>query len=184
MNWWKALGIILLIYVVVFTFTVPLGPGLVSSGQSSASPGEHEFTVSGYNTHFSDPSIQVILSPEKGQYISCELIKTDDLNLIATANIPTQLTSKSLDIFVNNDIDGTMLLENGLFCESCTVDESSVLPETVINVNNQESKGFHVPYQPLIFETIRNLMLHVPMWFAMFFLTGMSVIQAVRYLST
>ena len=42
--------------------------------------------------------------------------------------------------------------------------------------------GFHFPFQPNIMESIRNLMLHVPMWFTMFLLMGISFAQSIRTL--
>ena len=42
--------------------------------------------------------------------------------------------------------------------------------------------GFHFPFQPNIMESIRNLMLHVPMWFTMFLLMGISFVQSIRTL--
>jgi heme exporter protein C len=41
---------------------------------------------------------------------------------------------------------------------------------------------FAFPNRTILNETIRNLMFHVPMWFAMFFLMGISVVQGIRYL--
>ena len=42
--------------------------------------------------------------------------------------------------------------------------------------------GFHFPFQPNIMESIRNLMLHVPMWFTMFLLMGISFAQSIKTL--
>jgi heme exporter protein C len=46
------------------------------------------------------------------------------------------------------------------------------------------SLAFHFPFQPRIFETIRNLMLHVPMWFTMFLLMGIGFVASIRQLSS
>lgn len=40
-----------------------------------------------------------------------------------------------------------------------------------------------VPRQPILNETIRNLFFHVTMWFAMFILATISLIQSIKYLS-
>ncbi|MFT4060769.1 MAG: cytochrome c biogenesis protein CcsA [Edaphocola sp.] len=39
-----------------------------------------------------------------------------------------------------------------------------------------------VPALPIIHESIRNLYFHVPMWFGMMFLFGISLVYAIRYL--
>ncbi len=41
-----------------------------------------------------------------------------------------------------------------------------------------------VPKQVILYETIRNLYFHVPMWFSMIFLFLLSVIYSVKYLSS
>ncbi len=42
---------------------------------------------------------------------------------------------------------------------------------------------FPVPALPIIHETIRNLYFHVPMWFSMMVLFGISVFYSIKYLS-
>jgi heme exporter protein C len=42
---------------------------------------------------------------------------------------------------------------------------------------------FPVPELPIVHETIRNLYFHVPMWFAMMVLFGISVFYSIKYLS-
>lgn len=41
-----------------------------------------------------------------------------------------------------------------------------------------------VPRLPILNESIRNLYFHVPMWFAMMVVLGVSVVYAIKYLST
>lgn len=42
----------------------------------------------------------------------------------------------------------------------------------------------HVPELSVVHQTIRNLFFHVPMWFAMFFMFGTSLVYSIRYLSS
>lgn len=42
----------------------------------------------------------------------------------------------------------------------------------------------HVPELPVVHQTIRNLFFHVPMWFAMFFMFGTSLVYSIRYLGS
>ena len=44
--------------------------------------------------------------------------------------------------------------------------------------------GFSFPYQPNILESIRNLLWHVPMWFAMFFVMGIGFVASLAQLRT
>ena len=43
--------------------------------------------------------------------------------------------------------------------------------------------SIEVPALPVIHQTIRNLFYHVPMWFAMFVMLGISLVYSIRYLS-
>jgi heme exporter protein C len=47
---------------------------------------------------------------------------------------------------------------------------------------DQVEKGF--PSRNVLYESIRNLLYHVPMWFSMLFLLGLSMVFAMKYLSS
>lgn len=47
---------------------------------------------------------------------------------------------------------------------------------------DQVEKGF--PNRNILYESIRNLLYHVPMWFSMMFLLGLSMVFAMKYLSS
>lgn len=49
-----------------------------------------------------------------------------------------------------------------------------------VNANPDARKGF--PNRPILNESIRNLLYHVPMWFSMIFILLMAAVYAVRYL--
>ena len=42
----------------------------------------------------------------------------------------------------------------------------------------------HIPRQPVLYETARNLYFHVPMWFGMFAVLSVSVWNSIQYLRT
>lgn len=44
--------------------------------------------------------------------------------------------------------------------------------------------GFAFPNRSILYESIRNLHFHVPMWFAMIFLMGISVVYSIRTLGS
>ncbi|MGB0423353.1 MAG: cytochrome c biogenesis protein [Flavobacteriales bacterium] len=182
-TWWQALCVFLLIYVIAFTFIVPLGPGLIAVDNTSVEQEVNERTLVGYNSHFSDPSTQVFLSPSKGQYLPVSIIEViSEAKVKIKFEIPKTLASKNLNVLVNNNIDGTLFLQGAFYCNSCEVDLDHTLSALELKVEAQKASGLFIPFQPNLNETIRNLMLHVPMWFTMFFLTGMGLVQAVKYL--
>ncbi|RME95876.1 MAG: cytochrome c assembly protein, partial [Bacteroidetes bacterium] len=54
-SWWKALGVLILLYVFVAGMLIPLKPGIMAVSPSSARTGD-EITVDiqAYNTHFDE----------------------------------------------------------------------------------------------------------------------------------
>ncbi len=181
--WWKALGVLLLVYVVVFTFTVPLGPGLERIEDSNIHSGGDTLTILGYNTHFDDASSIVFLEAIDGHFISATFENAEPTKAYVSVALPKRVPSKSFNIYVHNSIDGTMNYLNGVFCSDCTVTKDAVFQEFTTPIGGAIQEKFAIPFQPVIFETIRNLMLHVPMWFTMFFLTGMSLVQSIKFLN-
>ena len=73
-----------------------------------------------------------------------------------------------------------MSFANGFFAQGLTASTKAKSPDNdeVLVGCPKLTLGFHFPFQPNIMETIRNLMLHVPMWFTMFLLMGISFARA------
>lgn len=173
-----AAGAALLLYVFAMVAWVPLGPGLVEVVPADSSG----LTLIGHGTHFesSGPDVRVFAgTPKKLFSIENKVISDTQLKLFPT--YPDTLPSRSLDVFVQTRVDGTLLLANALFVEDALVNES-VSYGPIDRLAEGDALGFHFPFQPQIFETIRNLMLHVPMWFTMFFLMGISFVQSIKHL--
>ena len=180
---WKLAGIALLIYVFCMVFLTPLGPGLLDSDKSES--GEYiGITLKGFNTHFTEDrdNIRVFIkSSLKGKLI--EAYETDvisDNTLDAFFILPDTLPSNSWTVLINSKTDGTLPLVNALFHKTAhlgiPVDyEFAKISES--DLYKREEK-FQFPFQPNIIESIRNLMLHVPMWFTMFFLMGIGVVNS------
>ena len=191
-NIWKISGFVLVAYVLIMVFTVPMGPGLLefrASGEATAEIesglNAPEYILTGFGTHWGVESeqLQVIVRSNKN-LVALEVIEVlDDTHARVGVSLPYSLPSKSWDVLINHSIDGTLLLENGLFLADRFIDESIALPLLTL----AEAPGtltFHFPYQPRILETIRNLMLHVPMWFTMFVLMGIAFVASIRQLSS
>tara|TARA_B100000768_G_C11282479_1_gene379465 strand:+ start:1084 stop:2127 length:1044 start_codon:yes stop_codon:yes gene_type:complete len=191
-NIWKTAGFALIAYVLIMVFAVPMGPGLLELRETGENTNEVvlgsnalEYHLTGFGTHWSeDPEqLQVILRSKKNLALLNVIEVLDDTHARIGLSLPYSLPSKSWDVLINHPIDGTLLLENGLFLSDRFVDESIVLPKVSI-VEAEPNLPFHFPYQPSILETIRNLMLHVPMWFTMFVLMGIAFVASIRQLAT
>ena len=182
--WWRLLCIFLLGFVVIFSFLVPLGPGLIDVDNADLSAGLQERLIIGYNTHFEaeDNQLQVFLAQDS-TFLCTEIVKVDAENRVRVLiDVPDSLQNRSFSVFVNNTIDGTLLLENAFFASGSKVAENAQFAGCKVIVTNNENTLFAFPFQPTIFETIRNLMFHVPMWFTMFVLMFMGFWTSIQYL--
>jgi len=184
----RLLGLVLLAYTFFMTFTVPLGPGLedvrVNRKEITNEGGVYELEVVGHGTHFATSSPKVFL--RRGEHIvNATAIKSlDDTHLKCRVRLPEFVPAASFDVFVNGAGDGTISYANGCFAEGLEVLSKARIrsDREVLNHLAEEDLGFHFPFQPNIMESIRNLMLHVPMWFTMFLLMGISFAQSIRTL--
>ena len=189
---WKIGGLALLGYVLCMIFLVPLGPGLLEF-TSTGSAGHVQdqdrkvtvYALTGFGTHWTESPDQLTVVLRHGtQLASLPLIETlDATHVLVGMDLPYTVPSKSWDVLVTHPVDGTLLLENGVFLQDRFIDEQTKWANPEIAEYPAELP-FHFPYQPQILETIRNLMLHVPMWFTMFLLMGISFVASIRQLST
>lgn len=184
-NSWKYLGIVLLLYVFSMVFLVPMGPGLESSEYSE--DGIITTVIAkGYATHFDSDLRAFLKLAESDITIECENIEVlSSSELKCSWNLPDTLPARSWNLIVSVPGDGTLHLLNALFHEPAIVGEPSERGfGHAINYEELEKEdlGFHFPYQPRIVESIRNLMLHVPMWFTMFILMGMGFVNSIKSL--
>ena len=184
----RATGVLLLGYVLVMTFTVPLGPGIVdvrvSPGEDVGRQTTFNLDIEGHNTHFSESIPLVFLKRGEHFVVIRDLEAVDDQHLAGQVTLDKVVPALSWDVFVNNPVDGTMSFANGFFAQGLTASTQAKSPDNdaVLDRLAQADLGFHFPFQPNIMETIRNLMLHVPMWFTMFLLMGISFAQSIRSL--
>lgn len=188
---WKISGTILLAYVLAMVFVVPLGPGLLElndlqrAGHSQQADRKLSvYQVIGFGTHWLNRSedLHVYLRHQK-QLQSLEVLEVeDDTHASVLLQLPDTLPNLSWDVLITHPIDGTLLLENGYFAIGGVKDENASWPTSEFT-EFPSQLPFHFPYQPRIVESIRNLMLHVPMWFTMFFLMGISFVASIKQLS-
>ena len=186
----RAFGVLLLAYVLVMTFAVPLGPGIVdvrvSPGAAEGRQTTFALEIEGHNTHFSESIPLVFLKRGEHFVVIRDLEAIDDHLLAGRVTLDKFVPALSWDVFVNSPVDGTMSFANGFFAQGLTASTKAKSPDNdaVLERLSQADLGFHFPFQPNIMETIRNLMLHVPMWFTMFLLMGISFAQSIRSLGT
>jgi heme exporter protein C len=192
-HWWKALGVILLIYVFVAGMVVPLSPGLLEVEPNSTSTGSLvELEVVGYNSRFqSGGEIRAWLKLDDERALAAEAIEVEDeRHMRATFDIPRLLPVdrrvQDFTLVVDNELDGTSVLPKAVF-----VTQDSLQPEQGAALwPNGPIEGLHerwtmtFPFRNILYESIRNTYFHVPLWFAMVFIFIGSVVFSIRYLRT
>lgn len=187
-SWWKILSCALILYTVIVGLQTPLAPGIESVDPRIISSSNHSISITGYNTHFKEVNvedIQVWMENENGQEICSSAINpTSNNELIIAFSKPEIVNSKLFNLFINNSIDGTLLYEGMSFKDIPLNENETFQSDCKRAISTIHFKGFSFPFLKVLYETIRNLMFHVPMWFTMIILMLISSIFGVKYLST
>lgn len=178
--WWKALSVLLLLYVVICGLSTPLAPSLVHASESRIAPGPVTIVITGYNTHFSKATSEAWLE-NSGQRVCASTVEAlSSATLKATFNVPEGFRSNSTDLRVWDAIDGPLVLHEAFFTEGL----GDGISGRSCDVSDAARTGFAFPDRSILNETIRNLFFHVPMWFTMMVLMTIAFWQSLRVLRT
>ncbi len=173
-GWWKLLAVVLLLVASMAALRVPLAPDLVHITPDRIAPGPVELSVTGYNTSFSADAA-VFLENDSQRVCATQVEAIDATHLRARFDIPSGLRANLTDVQVGNlRYNGALFtdsLGNGIASSDCGTTAAA-------------STAFVFPNRSILYESIRNLCFHVPMWFAMIVLMGISVVYSIRGLSS
>jgi heme exporter protein C len=188
-NWWKWVGILLLCYVMTMGLLAPLTAGITQTTPDNTHTGSTlSLNINGYNTQFMTDKPRVWLKRGSHSYLAAQTITPlNDQNLTATFDLNGQLDTSArvvdMTLVIDSKTEGTLVLPSAI---SITQDSSAAanpLPMiTKLDALHGNVAGFHYPFLNILEESIRNLFFHVPMWFGMLILFGISVWHSVRYL--
>lgn len=192
-KWWKWLCVALLIYVTAGSFLIPLGPGITKvSPVAMYTDSVYTFRISSYHSHFNHPKagkVQLWFKNRSTYYAPLSVTIIDNENAEATFAVSTlqqdSFRPASIDVVINNDIDGTFALRDAVtLVKADSVDSTATALATVTEpqVTNNKHNLVCFPYREILYETIRNTFFHVPMWFAMTMLVFFSCIYSIVYL--
>ncbi|MDB9932383.1 cytochrome c biogenesis protein [Flavobacteriales bacterium] len=184
-HWWKALAVILLVYTMLFSFLIPLSPTIKSASPSSLEIGNNRIVLTGYNTNFQEGEI-IDASIEFGKktLVCGKNIKVLSPNMIsAEFNVPESLPSKVLHVRLNTTRFSSFSPE---LVKAFTIIENNDTNNLCMASRpfGNSAQQFDFPNRLQLNETIRNLMFHVPMWFTMMIILGISVVCSIIYLFT
>lgn len=178
-HWWKILAVILLLTTIIFGLKTPL-----STGISNVDQNENSVVISGYNASFAndDESLNIWLK-SKNQFICAKAFSIENEHEIhAEFNVPDTLESKSLDLFMYSNNTDTVVLQSAIRFEDVTTGTDGF--SCIVITENQATTPFSFPYREILYETIRNLFFHVPMWFAMMVILLISFVYSIKYLGS
>lgn len=184
--WWKWLGVILLGYAVIVGTSVPAGPGVAAvTPEVLRTNGSFDFLIQGYNTHMSEAERNdVWLKVDSVLYCASSTTVQDNANLLVSfAGIHREEDKEvAATVVVENEIDGMFLSVKGVRLSQ--TEEADITPGCDVRPDKLESTYFSFPYRTVLYETIRNLNYHVPMWFTMIVLLLVAFIFSIRVLNS
>jgi len=181
------------LYVLLTGMLVPLKPGIVNLDNYNAKAGlPYTVNIQGYNSNFSQAkNVRAYLRVDTIFLLSAIEVQANSHNsLQAKFNIPEYLPTHDdhsiASIIIDNEMDGPSVLPEVVHIEQTKINQnlgSELWSGTRLTLENV-SKGFKFPHRNILNETIRNTFFHVAIWFAMFFLLILSLINSIQYLRT
>lgn len=185
--WWKFLGVLLFIYVLIGGMITPLNTGITSVSPLTIKAGaKQKVILSGYNTHYLQSENFIWLKQDDNHFIKATEVKAINENTLeASFDVPNNAAQKGFTIITYNKMDGRGILPDGIFVGNADSTANSLaqfLP--AIDFELTQTSGIRFPYRSILNETIRNTFFHVALWMAMFVIYVIGLVYAVLYLIT
>lgn len=183
--WWKIVTLLLLLYTFSVGLLLPLKPSLTNC--KVVSYGENGQVTIEANLYrgklLSDKDFKVwAYNKNSVMHPSGSPKATDDQSFMFILQGTKVDTNQTFNlVFENSQQRDTLVYA---FSYQPLVSDS-LLPDQNTNTIQARRKltgVFGFPNRPNLYETIRNLFFHVPIWFAMMFMAAMSVFYSFRYL--
>jgi heme exporter protein C len=185
--WWKWLSALTVLITLIVGLKAPLSPGIPAVSPDKLDYGATGVTITGYNTHFKEAegSLQVWLKNGEAIFCPYEMAIVDENTMRASFSVTEVIDGAFFDLYVNNDVDGTLYLPQALLQSGMEVDlNPDVKEDCRKEISVTETDAYNFPNQPILNETIRNILIHVPSWFAMIFVMLLSLIFSIRFLNS
>lgn len=188
---WKWAAMMILVYVFIAGWFVPLNPGIIYVSPDKVNAGDSVvLKIKGYNTSFlqSPDKLRAWLRLTGDTVLQAHKVDVqDDRHLRAFFYIPSVFPVRqeaySLSLVLDDPNDGSSVLPNAIFITpSSTSDQAEINLWSRDKINETHDKaGIQYPFRNILAETIRNTYFHVPMWFAMIALFGISAWYSLKY---
>ncbi|TAK34386.1 MAG: cytochrome c assembly protein, partial [Saprospiraceae bacterium] len=190
--WWKALGVLLLLYTFTVGLLTPLKTGITDVSPAGLHTGQEvTLAVKGYNSFYTKnkEQLRAWLKMDVDKALAAKRIEVvNDRELKLTFALPPYLPYdqkvKDFTLLIDSPADGTSVYPGAV-----SVTQDSVAPQLgeaawhndeIANLHEKEAMTF--PFRNILGETIRNTYFHVPLWFSMFILFVSAVVFSIKYL--
>jgi heme exporter protein C len=182
-------GLVLVLYTILGGLFIPLGPAIDSVKLTSTTDATIEMTLYGSKTHF-DASSQYLITQtidSAFRFIkpsSIEIVNEHEVNVsFHNPALFNEVKEKSyFSFFVENQKDGTMMLEDAVWIEK--IDSTYLTLDKAKMPKYKGASYLSFPNRFILNETIRNLLFHVPMWFSMIAILFYGFVLSILFLST
>ncbi len=187
--WWKIAGIVLVAYALYFGLTVPLVPSVSVNGiPALVSDDTATLLVEGHNTRFTQTRPFVYLKKGDTYLAAAAEVKAEnDQRLSVKIPMPSSADTQLVNLIVADPKNGYMEFDECVLvlpdpADSVHTISKASLSTPLAELRKFKAEGMFFPARNVLEESIRNLLFHVPMWFSMIFLLGMSWWYSIRYL--
>jgi len=174
--WWKIAAIALLFTASVAGLYIPLSPALVHVSPDRFGAGLVKVQVTGYNTRFHS-DVAVRLENGGDTFCPAQVEVLDATHLELTLVVPAGLREAMTDLVVGDlRYPGAFYTKGG--------GEGFPAMDCGDAIPVEEEQHFTFPNRSILYESIRNLHFHVPMWFTMVALMSLSVWHSIKGLGS
>jgi heme exporter protein C len=189
-NWWKLTTILLLFFVVFYSLTTWLQPGIASISKEELKSIDNKIIITGYNTDFTltnesfEKPVVYLTESNEDEGFWIENVKVlDKTHLEIVFDLPPQINDKILDLIIYY-VEDTLVFPSAF--RVIENSKSGIQTFSSVTINDpyiQEPLHKNAfPNVPILQESIRNLMFHVPMWFSMMLMFIVSIVASILYL--
>ncbi len=187
-NWWKILAAVMMIYVIIAGFLIPLKPGILTVSPTYIKNGENtSIKVQAYNANYDkEPNLRAWLKFDSTHYLASsqiEVLDHNNLNISFNLNtqIPTTDTIAPVSLIIDSSVDGYSLLPGAISIKN-TFDPSLPAFTNSALSDMHAWTGIKFPFRNILYETIRNTFFHVAIWMALFLLSTIAAIYSILFL--
>lgn len=185
---WKILGVVIFLYVLIGGMTTPLNPGLTYIIPDKAKAGETvTIKAKGYNTNYlTNQDNQAWLKLDSTHLLKAKSVNPiDETTLELTFDLPKRFPVNTENAFATlityNTGDGAALRPSGLYIEDVEQGEDPMWQEGFGQALIAPT-GIKFPFRSILDETIRNTFFHVALWLSMIVLLLVGLYHAIKYL--